>query len=165
MRGIYAAGIFDFCMDEGIQFDAGAGVSAGSANLASFAAGQARRNRRFFEVYSQRRQYMSWGNWIHRGSFLDLDYIYGTLSVLGGEDPLDRAAILANPMELLIVATEAWSGKPRYFSKEALHPNDYRVLKASSAIPFVCRPQWIDGRPYYDGALGDTIPIDPGCTG
>ena len=41
------------------------------------------------------------------------------------EDPLDRAAILANPMELLIVATEAWSGKPRYFSKEALHPNDY----------------------------------------
>lgn len=160
MRGIYAAGVFDFCMDEGIQFDAGVGVSAGSANLTSFAAGQARRNRRFFEVYSQRRQYMSWGNWIHRGSFLDLDYIYGTLSVSGGEDPLDRAAILANPMELLIVATEAWSGKPRYFSKEALHPNDYRVLKASSAIPFVCRPQWIDGRPYYDGALGDTIPIE-----
>lgn len=160
MRGIYAAGVFDFCMDEGVQFDAGVGVSAGSANLTSFAAGQARRNRRFFEVYSQRRQYMSWGNWIHRGSFLDLDYIYGTLSVSGGEDPLDRAAILANPMELLVVATEAWSGKPRYFSKEALHPNDYRVLKASSAIPFVCRPQWIDGRPYYDGALGDTIPIE-----
>lgn len=160
MRGIYAAGVLDFCMDEGIQFDVGVGVSAGSANLTSFAAGQARRNLRFFEVYSQRKQYMSWGNWIHRGSFLDLDYIYGTLSVSGGEDPLDHAAILANPMELLIVATEAWSGKPRYFSKEALCPDDYSVMKASSAIPFVCRPQWIDGRPYYDGALGDTIPIE-----
>lgn len=160
MRGIYAAGVFDFCMDAGIHFDAGVGVSAGSANLASFAAGQARRNRRFFERYSQRKEYMSWGNWLHRGSYLDLDYIYGTLSAAGGEDPLDCAAMQESPMELLMVATEAWSGKPRYFPKEAMHPDDYRVLKASSAIPFVCRPQWIEGRPYFDGALGDTVPIE-----
>ena len=68
-----------------------AGVSAGSANLASFAAGQARRNRRFFEEYSQRKEYMSWGNWTHTGSFLDLDYIYGTLSNSDGEYPLHHA--------------------------------------------------------------------------
>jgi len=160
MRGIYAAGVLDFCMDAGIRFDVGVGVSAGSANLASFAAGQARRNRRFFEEYSQRKEYMSWGNWTHTGSLLDLDYIYGTLSNSDGEYPLDHAAMLDSPMEVLMVATEAWSGKPRYFPKEALRPNDYGVLKASSAIPFVCRPQWIEGRPYYDGALGDTVPIE-----
>ena len=160
MRGIYAAGVLDFCMDEGIRFDAGVGVSAGSANLASFAAGQARRHRRFFETYSQRREYMSWGNWLRRGSFLDLDYIYGTLSAAGGEDPLDCAALRSSPMELLMVATEAWSGKPRYFPKEDLRQDDYGVLKASSAIPFVCRAQWIENRPYYDGALGDTVPIE-----
>lgn len=160
MRGIYAAGVLDFCLDVGIRFDAGIGISAGSANLSSFAAGQARRNRRFFEIYSQRREYMSWGNWLHKGSFLDLDYIYGTLSVPGGEDPLDYAALLESPMELLMVATEAWSGKPRYFPKEALRQDDYGILKASCAIPFVCRPQWIEGRPYYDGALGDTVPIE-----
>lgn len=106
MRGIYAAGVLDFCMDAGIRFDAGAGVPAGSANLASFAAGQARRNRRFFEKYSQRGEYMGWRNWLRRGSFLDLDYIYGTLSVTGGEDPLDCAALSESPMELLMVATE-----------------------------------------------------------
>lgn len=88
MRGIYAAGVLDFCMDAGIRFDVGVGVSAGSANLASFAAGQARRNRRFFEEYSQRKEYMSWGNWTHTGSFLDLDYIYGTLSNSDGKYPL-----------------------------------------------------------------------------
>lgn len=160
MRGIYAAGVLDFCMDAGIRFDAGIGVSAGSANLASFAAGQARRNRCFFAEYSQRKEYMSWGNWAHKGSFLDLNYIYGTLSISGGEYPLDHAAMQDNPMEVWMVATEAWSGKPRYFSKEEIRRDDYSVLKASSAIPFVCRPQWIEGRPYYDGALGDTIPIE-----
>ena len=34
-RGIYAAGVLDYCMHKGIWFDLGIGVSAGCANLAS----------------------------------------------------------------------------------------------------------------------------------
>lgn len=30
MRGIYAAGVLDYCMDHEITFDLGVGVSAGS---------------------------------------------------------------------------------------------------------------------------------------
>ena len=32
-------------------------------------------------------------------------------------------------------------------------------MKASCSIPFVCLPYWIDGVPYYDGALSDPIPF------
>ena len=32
-------------------------------------------------------------------------------------------------------------------------------MKASSAIPFVCHPYAVGDTLYYDGALGDTIPI------
>ena len=35
LRGIYAAGVLDYCIDQNIRFDLGIGVSAGSANLAS----------------------------------------------------------------------------------------------------------------------------------
>ena len=35
LRGIYAAGIFDYCLDNDINFDTCIGVSAGSANVAS----------------------------------------------------------------------------------------------------------------------------------
>ena len=35
-RGIYAAAALDRCLDEGISFDLGIGISAGSANIASF---------------------------------------------------------------------------------------------------------------------------------
>ena len=38
LRGIYGAGVFDRCLDDGVQFDCCIGVSAGSANLASFIA-------------------------------------------------------------------------------------------------------------------------------
>lgn len=40
LRGIYAAGVFDYCIDAGIRYDLGIGVSAGSANIASYLAGQ-----------------------------------------------------------------------------------------------------------------------------
>lgn len=40
LRGIHAAGVFDYCLDTGIQFDYCIGVSAGSANVASYLAGQ-----------------------------------------------------------------------------------------------------------------------------
>ena len=59
LRGIYAAGIFDYCMDEGIQFDICIGVSAGSANIASYLAGQRGRNYQFYSEYSFRKEYMS----------------------------------------------------------------------------------------------------------
>lgn len=32
-------------------------------------------------------------------------------------------------------------------------------MKASCAIPFVCKPYEVEGIPYYDGALGDPVPI------
>lgn len=50
-RGVYAAGVLDYCLDHGIFFDLGIGVSAGSANLTSYAAKQPRRNLRFYTEY------------------------------------------------------------------------------------------------------------------
>lgn len=39
LRGVYAAGVFDYCLDAGIRFDLCIGVSAGSANAAAYVAG------------------------------------------------------------------------------------------------------------------------------
>lgn len=51
LRGIYAAGVLDYCMEHDIRFDLGIGVSAGSANLASYAAGQIGRNYKIYTEY------------------------------------------------------------------------------------------------------------------
>ena len=52
LRGIYAVGIFDYCMDHNIHFD-----------------------------------------FILKRSFIDMDYVYGTLSCSDGENPLDYCAL------------------------------------------------------------------------
>lgn len=159
LRGIYAAGVFDWCLENGVKFDYGIGISAGSANLASNLSGQRGRNYLFYEEYSMRRQYMGAGNMLRSGSFLNLQYIYGTLSNAGCENPLDFEKMSANPMEWYMIATDATTGKPKYFTRSDMHQDDYRVLMASCCIPVACKPIVIDGIPYYDGALGDTIPL------
>ena len=159
LRGIYAAGVLDYCIDQGIQFDLGIGVSAGSANLASYAAGQRGRNYLFYTDYAFRKQYMGLGNFIRKKNFIDMDYVYGTLSNSNGENPLDYPALRDNTMEFYVVATNAESGQVKYFDKTDLHQDNYNIFKASSAIPFVCKPYEVQGTLYYDGALSDPVPF------
>ena len=167
MRGIYAAGVLDYCLDRKITFDVGIGVSAGSANISSFIAGQRGRNYPFYTDYPHRKEYMGIHVLLHDHSYLNLDYVYGTLSNTGGEIPLDYQAFVANPMEFIAVATNAETGEAVYLTKADMRQDDYSVLKASSAIPFVCSPYRVRGIDCYDGALSDTVPIqkafDLGC--
>ncbi len=160
LRGIYAAGVLDYCMDQDIRFDLGIGVSAGSANLVSYCAGQRGRNYQFYTEYAFRRQYMSLGNFVFKKSFVDMDYVYGTLSNSDGENPLDYIAIRDNCMEFYVVATDALTGHARYFDKSDIRQDDYSIFKASSAIPFVCKPYTVQGSNYFDGALSDPVPVE-----
>lgn len=68
LRGVYAAGVFDRCMDEEISFDLCIGISAGSANVTAFLAGQRGRNYRYFTECPGRREYMSLQNFLIRKS-------------------------------------------------------------------------------------------------
>lgn len=160
LRGIYAAGVFDHCMDEGIRFDFCIGVSAGSANIASYLAGQRGRNYQFYTEYSFRKEYMGLGNFLFKKTYIDMDYLYGTLSNSTGEYPLDYEKIMENPTGMMVVATNADTGEATYFGREDIKQDDYGILKASCSIPFVCRPYEINGIPYYDGALSDPVPIE-----
>ena len=130
LRGVYAAGVFDFCMDQGIRFDLGIGVSAGSANVASYIAGQKKRNYLFYTEYPFRKEYMSIRNFFKKHSYLDLDYIYGNLSNSDGENPLDYGAIMNSTIDFVAVATNAKTGEAEYFDKTDLHQDDYAVLKS-----------------------------------
>lgn len=158
LRDIYGAGVLDSCIDQGITVDYGIGVSAGIANLGSYAAGQRGRNYRFFHDYSTRKEYMSWKNFFHSGSYLNLDYIYGTLSNTDGEDPFDFEAMAQSPMELCAVSTNALSGRPIYFDKNDFMVNDYYVFKTSCNIPVFDRPYLVCGVPCYDGGAVDPLP-------
>ena len=103
---------------------------------------------------------MSLQNMLKKHSYVDLDYVYSTLSNTGGRSPLDYPALMENPAELLVAATNALTGSPKYFGKPNLAQNQYHIFKASSALPFFCKPYMVDWIPYYDGALADPVPVE-----
>ncbi len=158
MRGIYTSGIYDYLLDHDITIEYGIGVSAGAANMISYLAGQRGRTLTFFADYTFRREYMGLGNWFKSGNYLNLEYIYSTLTNRGGEYPLDYDSFLRSTCAYHVVATEAATGKPHYFTREDLSQDSYDVLKASCAIPLACRPYPVQGKLYFDGGVSDPIP-------
>ena len=68
--------------------------------------------------------------------------------------------MMENPGEMLVVATNALTGSGRYFGKGEVVQDCYDMFKASSAIPFVCRPYMVGWMPYFDGALADPVPVE-----
>ena len=167
MKCAYSAGVLDAFLDEGICFDYCIGVSAGSANLASYLAGQRGRNLRFYTVHPAEADFFGFRSLLKTGNLFGLQYIYGTLSNSDGSDPLDFQALSDNPAQFQIVATDARTGRPVCFDKSDMRQDDYRPIMASSAIPAVCRPVEIDGGLYYDGGITDAIPVaralESGC--
>ena len=167
LHDIYGLGILDWCMDAGIQFDVCVGVSAGSANIAAYMAGQRKRNYPFYTEYPFRKEYMSIGNYLKKGCFLDLNYVYSVLSNSDGENPLDYETMANYPGDLFVVGTNAKTGKPAYFTKTDISQDQYGVFKSSSAIPVFCKPYETSGITCYDGALSDPVPVakalEEGC--
>ena len=160
MRGVYAAGIFDSCIDQKVNFDYCIGISAGSANVVSYMAGQKGRNYPFYYDYSFRKEYMGFGHFLRTGSYINLEYIYGTLSNRGGENPLDFEKLMKNPGELTIIASNAVTGEEKLFHQADMAQDDYRILMASSCVPVANRPVRIGDDWYFDGALANPVPIE-----
>lgn len=160
MRGVFGCGVTDFLLDNDITFDYCLGVSAGSANLASYVSRQRGRNYRYYTKYSLRPEYMSAFNFVTKHSFFDLDYVYSVLSDSDGEDPLDYKTLSQSNQIYKAVATNGETGEPHYFTKDDFRQDFYEPLKASSAIPGVCKPVSIDGTDYFDGGVSDPIPVE-----
>ena len=159
-RGIYGCGVLDACLDMGIMFDYAVGVSAGSANLFSYLARQRGRNYVFYTEYGFRKEYASLGNFLRRGNYVDLDYVYSTLSNSDGENPLDYDTFAANPAEFYVVACDARTGEAAYLGRDFISRDNYQVCKASSALPVACRPQRVGDKLYFDGGMADPVPIE-----
>lgn len=161
MKCAYGAGVLDVFLDEGFDkyIDYGVGVSAGAANLASFEAGQRDRNRRYYVIHSQDPRYFSVSNFFKTGSLFGLRYIYADMTNEGGGDPLDYDALISNPMEMWLPATDAVSGKPVYFRKQDMKRNSYEPIMASCCLPVACKAIEYEGHYYYDGGVTDSIPV------
>lgn len=156
MRGLFTAGVLDVFMDESIPIDGIVGVSAGAVFSPNFYSKQRGRALRYNLRFCKDRRYMSlWsllltGNMINKQfAFYDVTYQY---------DVFDNETFMQNNTGFYAVVTNMETGKPEYYEiRDVL--KELEILRASSAIPLVSKPVWLDGKPYLDGGISDSIPV------
>lgn len=168
LRGNYVSGIIDYLLDKSIDIEYCLGISAGSANLITYIAGQRGRLKNFYEEYSSEKQYMSIGNYLKKGMYINLDYIYSDITNSYGKNPLDYDAIIKSPKKFVAAVTDAQTSEQKYFCKSDFAYDDFTLLKASCALPVITRkPVLFKNRRYFDGGISDPIPykkaFDDGC--
>ncbi len=168
LRGNYVSGIIDYLLDNSIDIEYCLGISAGSANLITYIAGQRGRLKSFYEEYSFEKQYMSIGNYFNKGMYINLDYIYSDITNSYGKNPLDFDAIMKSPKKFVTAVTDAQTAEQKFFYKSDFAYDDFTLLKASCALPIINRqPVLFKDRRYFDGGISDPIPykkaFDDGC--
>lgn len=160
MRCVYTSGIYDRLLEENVMLPYCLGVSAGAANLITYAAKQKGRTLPFYREYAKRKEYMSMLNLLKTGSYISLDYVYSTLSNEGGENPLDYDTFKNSDIIFRAAATKADDGKAVFFTNEDVFKNDYGILKASCCLPGVCKPVEFQNKLYFDGGVAEPIPVE-----
>lgn len=156
MRGLYTAGVLDYLMDQGIEFDYCIGVSAGACHATSYLSKQRGRSFRINTAYLEDSRYLSIKNFLKTGSMFGMNFIFDEIP--NKLDPFDYDTFLKTKCEFYAGVTDVATGKPAYFGIEAMD-HDATVLRASSAIPVFSPMVEFRGRKFLDGGTSDPIPV------
>jgi predicted patatin/cPLA2 family phospholipase len=159
MRGVYTAGVLEYCLEQGIQFPYVIAVSAGACNAVSYLSGQRGRNRIVTIDYVDHPHYLGVRNWFRERSLFGMRLLFEELP--DRLVPFDYEAFGRNPAQLWAVMTDAVTGEAVYMEKEnALSSRDMMTyIRASSSLPFVSQPVEASGRVLFDGGVADPIPL------
>lgn len=164
MRGAYTLGVLDAFMDNELWADYVVGVSAGAGNGASYISRQRGRGYRLNTKFLADKRYISLSNFIKTKSFFGMDFIFREIpDVL---DIYDYDKMMEVPCEFVVGTTNVETGKPEYYTKEALY-HDLTVLAASSSLPIFSPIVEYNGKKLLDGGTSDPIPVkkalEDGC--
>jgi len=159
MRGAFTAGVLDFFLEKNMKFPYVIGVSAGANNGANFVAEQHERSKRIFIKHSQDKRYMGLNRVIKEKSYISMNFLFHDLPY--EIDPFDFNTFASSETEFKVVVTECKTGMPKYLSHKDYDPEFFikKVLRASSSLPLLCPPVYINGKCYLDGGIADSIPI------
>ena len=156
MKGVYTAGVLDLFLDKELEFSSVYGVSAGACNMCSYVAKQRGRALDVNIDYLDSKRYCSVESMILSGDLFNVNTCYNLIP--NYLNPIDKETYAAYEGKAYSVVTNLLTGRPEYLRvKDAV--KDIDKVRASSSLPLVSRTVTINGKPYLDGGLSDSIPI------
>lgn len=157
-RGVFTSGALDYLMEREIYLSHVVGVSAGSCNAVDYLSRQPGRTRDcMIHRGKEYNYYYGLKDFVKERSLLDMDMIFDKYP--NEVFPFDFETYFASDMRCEIVVTNCETGEAEYLTEEKDPVRLMKLCRASSSMPLVCPVVKIDGRPYLDGGLADSVPV------
>lgn len=157
MRGMFTAGVVDAFLENGIDFDGIAGVSAGAAFGCNYKSRQVGRALRYNVNYCRDKRYCSFYSLITTGNLFGADFCYRELPET--LDIFDEKTFFDNPAEFYAVCTDVETGQPLYHKFDKKENGYFEWFRASASLPLVSKIVEIGDKKLLDGGISDSIPI------
>ncbi len=155
-RGVYTNGVLDALMEADINLRCTIGVSAGSMNAVNYVTGQIGRSARINLRYRHDSRYVGRKAMLNNQGIIGFDFIFGRMPFV---PDLDKKRFRSPERQLYAVVTNLDTGKPEYIEKNS-GEDFFKVIAASSSMPFVSKPIMIGNHPYLDGGCSCKIPYE-----
>lgn len=157
-RGVFTSGALDYLMEKDVYLSHVIGVSAGACNGVDYVSKQIGRTRDCM-IHKEKKYsyYYGFRKFVREKSILDMDMVFEKYPK--EIFPFDFDTYFASDIECEIVTTNCETGKAEYMTEKKDADRLMRLCRASSSLPLVSPMVKIDGAPYLDGGLADSVPV------
>lgn len=157
-RGVFTSGVLDFLMEKETYLSHVIGVSAGSCNGVDYVSRQIGRTRDcMIHKEKEYSYYYGFTKFVREKSILDMDMVFEKYPK--EIFPFDFDTYFASETDCEIVTTNCETGKAEYMTEKEDPERLMKLCRASSSLPLVSPMVNIDGVPYLDGGLADSVPL------
>ena len=162
-RGVFTSGVLDYLMEQELYISHVIGVSAGSCNAVDYVSRQPGRTRDCMILTDKKDDYVhGFRKAIKEKSLMNMDMIFDTYP--NETFPFDFETYFQSEIKCEIVATNCLTGKAEYLDERQDRARLMKLCRASCSMPLLTPIVRVDGVPYLDGGLADSVPIQRALT-
>lgn len=157
-RGVFTSGVLDYLMEKDLYMSHVIGVSAGSCNGVDYVSKQIGRTKKCM-IHQEKDYdyYMGVRKFIKEKSLLNMDLIFDKFP--NEIYPFDFETYFNSEITAEWVTTNCVTGQAEYMDERSDRERLMKICRASSSMPLISPIVNIDGVPYLDGGLSDSIPL------
>lgn len=156
-RGIFTSGVLDYLMEQEFYTEYVIGVSAGCCNGIDYVSRQIGRTKECVIKLNSKEERLNLKKMWKKKSLFDMDRLFDTYP--NGEVPFDYETYFASEMVFELVTTNCVTGKAEYPTEKQDRKRLMDLCRASCSMPMVSPIVEVDGKPYLDGGIADSIPV------
>lgn len=157
-RGVFTAGVLDYFMEQELWCSHVVGVSAGACNAVDYVSRQPGRTRDCMIPGEEAEgYYYGISDFMKEKSVMNMDLIFEKYP--NETYPFDYDAYFSSEMECELVTTNCLTGQAEYMKERSDRERLMKVCRASCSMPLLTPIVNVDGIPYLDGGLADSVPL------